>query len=295
MNTRKIHKKEYTVGSLLIMAILVVYVASLIVPMFWALLTSLKGILDYIENPLGFPKVFEFNNYFTAYQYFFVAIDKGGETTYVYIEEMLFNSLLYAVGASFFGTLATTMVAYVTARFNYRFSKIIYWVVVITMILPIVGSLPSEIQVTKALGIYDSIIGMYILKANFLGLYFLVFHAMFKTIPQDYVDAAVMDGAGNFRVFTQIMLPIAKKLFGTVMLIRFIEYWNDYQSPMIYLPTRPTLAVGLFNYSASTINAISSTPLKLAGALMIFVPIFVLFIFMQKQLIGGMSMGGVKE
>jgi len=295
MKNKHKQKKSYSLGIILVMIILWLYVISLIIPMFWAVLTSFKDILDYIENPLGIPNQFKFENYITAYQYFFVAVDDGGNTKYIYIEEMLLNSLLYAVGAAFFSTLATAVVAYVTSRFKYKFSNVVYWIVVITMILPIVGSLPSEIEVTKALGLYDTIFGMYILKANFLGLYFLVFHASFKSIPQDYVDAAVMDGAGNLKIFSKIMLPIVKKLFGTIMLIRFIEYWNDYQTPMIYLPNRPTLAVGLFNYSGSTIGAISSTPLKLAGALMIFVPIFIVFIFMQKQLIGGMSMGGIKE
>ena len=295
MNERRASRKEYSFGIIIVMAILFLYAISLIVPMVWALLTSLKGTLDYIENPLGLPKSYEFKNYLTAYQYFFVSIDQGGHTKFIYIEEMVLNSLLYAVGSAFFATLITCVAAYATSRFPYKFSKMVYWIVVITMILPIVGSLPSEIQVTKFLGLYDTMIGMYILKANFLGLYFLVFHAMFKSIPQDYVDAAVMDGASNLKVFTRIMLPIVGKLFTTVMLIRFIEFWNDYQSPMIYLPTKPTLAVGLFNFSGSTINAISSTPLKLAGALMVFIPIFIMFIFLQKRLIGGMSMGGIKE
>lgn len=279
----------------IVTVVLVLYSISLIYPMIWAFITSFKGTLDYISNPIGLPKVFEFNNYLLAYQHFYINVEVGAESKYIYIEEMIFNSLLFSLGSAFFATFTSTVTAYTTARFDYKFSKVIYWIVIITMILPIVGALPSEIQVTKSLGLYDSIFGLFVLKANFLGLYYLVFYAMFKSVPQDYADAARIDGASNWQIFSKIMLPMAKKLFFTIMLIQFINFWNDYQTPLIYLPTKPTLAVGLFNYSTSTVNAISSTPVKLAGALMVFIPIFIVFIVMQKRLIGGMDMGGVKE
>lgn len=287
--------KNYSLITTIILIVLSLYTISLIYPMIWALMTSFKGTLEYITNPIGFPRVFEFNNYILAYQYFYVTIEKGSEIQYVYIEQMILNSLFYAVGSAFFATFTSALVAYMTARFNYKFSKVIYWIVIITMILPIVGALPSEIQVTKSLGLFDSILGLFVLKANFLGLYFLVFYAMFRSIPKDYEDAAKIDGASNFQIFSRIMMPMAKKIFMTIMLIQFITFWNDYQTPLIYLPTKPTLAVGLFNYSTSTTNAISSTPVKLAGALMVFIPIFFVFIFSQKRLIGGIQMGGIKE
>ena len=287
--------KKYSLLTIVILVILVGYTVSLIYPLLWGFITSFKGTLDYISNPIGFPSRFAYENYLTAYQYFYLTIENGANTEYIYIEEMIMNSLLYAVGGAFFATFTAAITAYATARYNYVFSKIVYWIVIVTMILPIVGNLPSEIQVTKALGLYDSIFGLYILKANFLGLYYLVFYAMFKAIPKDYEDAAKIDGASNFQIFFRIMLPMAKKIFFTIMLIQFITFWNDYQTPLLYLPTKPTLAVGLFNYSTSTINAISSTPVKLAGALMVFIPIFIIFIFTQKRLMGGMQMGGLKE
>ena len=76
---------------------------------------------------------------------------------------------------------------------------------------------------------------------------------------------------------------MAKKLFFTIMLIQFIANWNDYfQTPLLYLPSHPTLAVGLFNFQGSTVNDISSTPLKLA-ALMVYYHIYYLFIFIFKK------------
>ena len=75
------------------------------------------------------------------------------------------------------------------------------------------------------------------------------------------------------------------------MLIQFIANWNDFQTPLLYLPSHPTLAVGLFNFQGSTVNDISSTPLKLAGALMVFIPTFIIFIFFTKTTYGWYGYG----
>ena len=286
---------NYTLAMKIITVILILYSISLIYPMLWAIITSLKGTLDYLGNPIGLPKVYEFNNYVTALRHFYVIVESGATMRYVYIEEMVWNSLFYSIGSAFFSTFTAAITAYATSRFKYKFSNVVYWIVIITMILPIVGSLPSEIQITKALGLYDSIPGLFVLKANFLGLYFLVFYAFFAGVPNDFSDAARIDGASNLKIFTKIMMPMAKKTFLTIMLIQFISNWNDYQTPLLYLPSHPTLAVGLFNFQGSTVNDISSTPIKLAGALMVFIPTFIIFIFLQKPLLGGMDMGGIKE
>lgn len=289
-------KNKHTLGVIIITIILMLYVFSLFLPLFWGIITSLKDSLDYINNPLGFPNKWEFNNYKTAIKYFYVPVEIKGQEKIVYIGEMFLNSLLYSVGGAFISTFVTCIVAYATARFDFKFSKVVYWIVIITMILPIVGSLASEKNIVESLGLYDSMLGMYLLKANFLGLYYLVFYAAFSKIPKDFEEAAIIDGASNFQVMTKVMLPMVSKLFTTIMLIKFIDFWNDYQTPLIYLPTKPTIAVGLLGYSQSYIYQISSPPMKLAGALIVFVPILILFIFLQKRLIGGISsVGGIKE
>lgn len=290
-----IKKRDYTFGMKIVTLILVIYVISLIVPLIWGFITSFKSVIDYIEAPLALPQPWMFSNYITAYNYFFITISHTGSNQYVYIEEMLLNSIIYSVGGAFISTTVTCLVAYVTARFDYKLSKVVYWIVVVTMILPIVGSMASEKMIVMNLGLYDSFLGVFILKANFLGVYYLVFYASFKDIPRDYEEAASIDGANNFQILFKIMLPMVKNVFATILLIKFIDFWNDYQSPLIYLPSKPTISVGLFSYSASAIPEIASTPMKLAGAIMVFLPIFILFIVLQKYLVRGISFGGIKE
>jgi multiple sugar transport system permease protein len=170
----------------------------------------------------------------------------------------------------------------------------VYYIVIVTMILPIVGNLPSEITVAKFFGFYDHIWGLWLMKANFLGMYFLVFFEFFRGIPKEYTEAAKIDGAGNSMILSHIMLPLAKNTFFTVMLITFIGYWNDYQVPLIYLPSYPTAALGMYYMAYTTDNGLSTIPMRMTGAMLMLIPILIVFLIFQKRLIGNLAIGGIK-
>lgn len=293
---KKDEHRKADVFSTILCIVLIAYILSLIIPFLWAILTSFKGRGDYMRNPLGFPKKWLFKNYLTALEKYTVP---GPRMTTIYIETMLFNTIVYAVGGALLQAASGCVVAYCCAKFSkFKISAVYVAVVVITMGLPIIGNKPSELEMMINLGLYDNVFGALVLKLNFLGVYFLVFHAAFKAIPNDYTEAAYIDGAGNFTVFFRLMLPFVSKTFMTVTLIYFINLWNDYQIPLLYLPTNPTLAYGLYYYSVGGGQydpKISSTPMKMAGCMILFIPIFTLFCIFQKHLLGNIMMGGVKE
>ena len=133
------------------------------------------------------------------------------------------------------------------------------------------------------------------MQFNFLGSYYLVFHAMFANVPKDFADAAYIDGAGEWRVMMQIMIPMVKNTFFVIVLLYFIGYWNDYQTPMLYIPSYPTMANGLYQFSQSTDNALATVPMKLTGCMIMFLPILVLFLIFRNKMLGNISMGGLKE
>lgn len=277
------------------LCILILYVVSLLFPSAWGLWTAMKSNLDYLGDPLGLPDTWHFENFLTALDNYMVQVFKDGRTYYFYIESMLLFSLLYAVGAAFFTTFVCCLVAYVTSRFNFVFNKVVYGIVIVTMTLPIVGSLPSEIQMLKMLNLYDNILGMWVLKSNFLGLYYLVFYSTFKSLPKDYSEAAYIDGASNLVVFVRIGLPLVRNIFFTIMLIKFIEFWNDYTATLTYMPSYPTLAFGLYEYSFSAAPEINNTPMRMAGCFVLAVPILIVFLFTHDRMMSNLSMGGVKE
>ena len=165
---------------------------------------------------------------------------------------------------------------------------------IVNIVLTIGGSQPSEIQVAQFLGFYDQIWGLWLMKANFLGMYFLVFYNIFKGIPKEYEEAAKIDGAGNFAILGRVMLPLIRNTFLVVMLIRFIEFWNDYQTPLIYLKHYPTVALGMFNMANTRENGLSTVPMRMTGAMLMLLPILAIFLVFQKKLVGNLTVGGIK-
>ena len=213
------------------------------------------------------------------------------------ILEMYWNSILYCLGSAFFTTLAPCMMAYVVSKFGkkFKFFNIYTSIVIVCMTIPIVGSIPSQLQVAHALHLTDSIVGMWIMKSYFLGMYYLVFISSFAAVPESISEAAKIDGASNFRVFISMMLPMVKLTFFTVMLIKFIEFWNDYQTPHLYFPGFPTIAYGSFYMATNYRGGLAYVPYRMAGCIIVVIPILVVFVLFAERLMSNISMGGLKE
>lgn len=299
MNKTRI-KKGISPFSIIVFVLLVLYTASFLIPMLWGVNLSLKRANDAELNPFSikFPLMFE--NYAKVFEEFKVEVYREGaiRSTKYYIEHMLAFTFVYAVCCSFVNIAVTCFVAYITARFDFKICRIVDAVVIVAMILPIVGSMPSELRIMRALGMYDSLWGMMIMKANFVGgTTFLIFNVAFKGFPKDFAEAAQIDGASNFTVMMSIMMPMIKTTFMTMWLLSFISFWNDYQTPLLYFPSRPTLSYGLYRYTTDTSGggAGNNTPLALAACYLLMLPILVVFLFASEKLIGNVSVGGLKE
>lgn len=297
---RKIKKQKTKLNWLLttILVFLSVYLLSMVLLIAWNMITTLKSTFEYefLENRLGLPKDPTLENYSVALKYFFVKVFDEDTGAYLYynIWSQFGNSLFYAVGCAVTQTLTPCLVAYIVARYRYKFLNVYYMIVIVTMSLPIIGALPSEIMISKTLHLYDTFWGQWIMKAHFLGMYFLVFHAQFKMIPYEYTEAAKIDGASNFRIMTMIIMPLAWSTISTVLLLSFVGFWNDYQAPMLYLPSYPVAAYGIFLFQDSQEQLLSYTPTKLAGITLLAIPIVVVFLVFQNKLMTNLSIGGLK-
>ncbi len=279
-------------------AILLTYTIAMFLLLLWAVITSLKFQIDFRTNVLGFPSEkfgWAFENFSIVFSKFQSIVISNGQQKYVDFWGMLTNTMLYAGVGSIISAFVPCIVAYVTAKFDYKFNTVLYGIVIVAMVLPIVGSAPSEMQILKELGIYNTIWGNWIQKFHFLGMYFLVYYAAFKSFPSTYMEAAYIDGASEAHVFFKVVFPLVRNTFFTVLVIKFIELWNDYQSPLLYLPGYPTLAVGLFNLGNSTVGELSWVPRKMAACIILLIPVLSLFIAFKDKLMGNLTMGGIKE
>ena len=114
-------------------------------------------------------------------------------------------------------------------------------------------------------------------------------------IPTSYSEAARIDGAGNLRIFISVVFPLVRNMFLTVFILHFITCWNEYQVPLLYLPSMPTVAFGVYEFTNSQLNELSSIPMKLTGCMLMLFPVLIVFAIFNKQLMEGVSMGGLKE
>ena len=201
--------------------------------LFWALISSLKSLLDFGYNPFGFPRTgkaygWRFENYYIAYRIMNVQIVTATEITYVKAAGMFLNSILYASGCALFAVFWTSLVAYCCAKFDYKICKIIYAMVVVVIILPIVGALPSEVQMSKTLGLYNSIPGLWIMRSGFQNVNFLVFYGVFKAVPKTYSEAAAIDGASSLQRMVRITLPLVSPFTSYQLITGLIGGLNSF-------------------------------------------------------------------
>ncbi|MCQ2742101.1 MAG: carbohydrate ABC transporter permease [Bacilli bacterium] len=294
---------KLSASSIFILVILLVYTAFLAFLIFWAFMVAFQTTDKQIFNKCGgayykMPPHFELH--------FAEVIEKlqlnglPGEAKQNFFD-ILRNSLLYSVLSAFLKTLIPCLTAYACARFNFKTGKVVYTAVLMAMIVPLVGSQSSELELVSkfVVGDYsliiDNVIGTSLLKANMLGLYFFVFYSTFESMPKDYFEAARIDGAGNWSVLFKIAFPLVKNVFLTVFIIEFVQFWNDYQTPMVYLNHRPTLGFALWQLSFGTAGAALSNPvLAMTTVILCALPVVILFIIFKDKFMGNLTMGGIK-
>ncbi|MBE5752063.1 MAG: carbohydrate ABC transporter permease [Clostridiales bacterium] len=291
-------KSSFSILNVVLFIILAFYSVLMLFMLGWSFISSVKTQGDFTVNPLSLPQFgWHFDNYSKAFEAITIRLRlEGGGFRDIYLMEMFGYSLLFSVGCAFFGTISPCVVAYLVAKFNKKLNHVLYAIVIFTMIVPIVGNLPSMLQVLETLQLHNTLWGVWLMKANFMGLYFLVFYGMFKSISWEYAEAAIMDGAGHFRIFFNIMIPLAKNTIATIFILLFIQYWNDYQTPLIYIPDMPTAAYGLYTFiNGNKVNGLLQTPpIQLAGGMVLLFPILVMFLLLKDRLMGNISVGGLK-
>ena len=298
MKISKEMKTKFSPLTIILCVVLTVYVV-LLALLGWAFITASKAYAGdyssfepdlYPDNILGLPKKFVlFEN---------ISEINQGFSNFTLLE-MAGNTVLYSVGCSLVKVVVTCVVAYLCARYDNWFSKVVHSTVIITMIVPIVGSQAAEIQMSKELLLYNEIWGMWLMRANFLGMYFLVFHSVFKSMPAGYYEAAKIDGASDWSILCKIALPLVKFTFWSIFLIVFIEYWNDYLIPNLYLPDYKTLSLALYQQSQGqelkgSMMYLQQVPYVMSTVLLVALPVIVIFAVFSDRLMGNLSVGGLK-
>lgn len=315
----KSRNKNLNVAVIIVFTILLVYTLFLIFMLCWGFMTSFKSYRDFQTdgNVLGLPNLERWNtkkgehlfyNYQTvienfeltqnAYYYTGLNLDtlvKAKSTTGIL--GTVWNSFLYAFVGSVIIAFVPAVVGYVCAKYPYRWSTVMYSIVITVMVLPIVGTTPARITLMRRLGIFNEIWGDWIVCLTFTNMYFLVFYAFFQGMSGTYAEAAEVDGASQFRTMVNICMPLASKMIVTIILIFFISRWNDYNTPLLMMPTKPTIAYAIYDLVTLSTNAghLKAPPAQIAACMFLAIPMLILFVCLKDKLMGNLSMGGIKE
>lgn len=262
------------VGSYLI---LLVFAAIYIGPLLMLINTSFKTLPEFFRSATGLAETINFDNFVEAW-------------TRANFPRYLVNSALYTTVATTVFVLTSVFVAFPIARGYFKGSRWIYTLYIIALFLP--PALIPQFQLVLHLGLYNTRLGYILLfLINPIGIIILVNYI--KSIPRELDESAAMDGCGYFRFVLQIILPLIRPAVATVIVLHAIGIWNELILPTIYLTNQRLYPVtrGLIVFEGVYG---SNWPALAAAVLMLMLPMLVLYMFLQRYIIAGLTEGSVK-
>jgi len=252
-----------------------------LVPIFWMIINSFKTEQEYAADPFSFPTGIELSNYVKAW-------DIANMDTY-FINSFLitFISLIVTV---FLGALA----AFFLSRFEFKLRGFTYALFLLGMLVPIHATLIPIFLIMQKLSLIDTYFSLILPYTAFhLSLTVFILEGFMRGFPKDMEESGIMDGAGIFRIFWSIILPLTRPAMATVVILNFIYNWNEYLFALVLITSNSlkTLPLGLSNFvGLETANY----TLQMAALTIAFIPIVVFYLLLQKQLVTGMTAGAVK-
>lgn len=256
-------------------------------PLFWTAMSSLKTIPEmFAFPPVLIPAVPQWSNYWTVLN---ISYPVG---------RWFLNSVLVVLLTTSGSLVTASLVAYSLARFDYRGRDVLFMITLATMMLPAQVTLIPQFVLFYKLGWINTILPLWV-PHWFGGGAFAIFlmRQFFLTLPRDLDEAALIDGAGYFRIFWLILLPLCKPVLATLAIITIIASWSDFLGPLIYLnsPEKFTVSVGLQFFKA--VPEVGGEPMQhllMAACIMSMIPIIVIFFFGQRFFVQGIVMSGIK-
>ncbi|GHO89813.1 carbohydrate ABC transporter permease [Dictyobacter formicarum] len=263
--------------------VLVILSCILLFPLAWMLSTSLKLPSDVFTIPIQwFPHPIAWDNYAHAVQDFpFWAF--------------LGNTLFYCISDTILVVASSAISAYAFARLRWRGREVVFVIMLATMMIPFPATMIPTYLIFKWLGWLNSFKPLILPDLTASPFYVFLLRQFFMTIPNELSEAAFVDGASHLRVFWQIMLPLAKPALLVVAIFTFTSDWNNFLGPLIYLndQSKYTLALGLQWFQGSQWHG-AHYELMMAAALLMTLPMVVLFFVAQKYFVQGITMTGSK-
>ena len=261
---------------------LIVLVVITVLPFVWVISGSLRTTDDILANPGAWlPTHATFDNFVRLFS-------KNGFSTF------LSNSVVVAIVIVIGNIIAASMAGFALAKLEFRGKRIAFAAVLIALMVPFSATFVPQFVVTVQLGLVDTLAGI-ALPSLVLPISIFIMRQFAAGIPDELLEAARIDGANEVRIFFQIFLPLAGPAVATVTIMSFLASWNNFIWPLIVAQSADsyTLPVGLAAMSQAAQN-VTDYGLVLAGAVIVMLPVLVLFLFLQRYFVQGIVSTGLK-
>ena len=273
---------RYRFGYWLSMLLLGLFCVLVLAPFAWVLATSLRLPAESFSVP---PEWIPLNPDFSNYEQVFARIPFWRQIS---------NSLIVSV-AIVLGQLVTASLAgYAFARLDFPGKSLLFWLIMATMMVPIQATIiPVYVLLSKYLNLADTLTAL-ILPALPTAFGTFLLRQYFMTIPKEFEEAAVIDGANPFQVFYRIYLPLISGGLAVLAVLTFNFHWNEFFRPLVFMISQEkfTIPLGLFNLQGYMMTG--SISVVLAGIVLSMIPVMIVYLFGQRYLIEGIMMGGLK-
>lgn len=265
-------------------AILLAMAVLMIFPLVWLVSTSLK---EPSKQMLWPPQVIPNPVYFKNYSELFVLTPMGA---------YLYNSFKISILSVFGVCFSSSLAAFAFARMRFRGSRVLFGILLGTMMLPYAVTIIPTFVIMKYLGWLNTHLPLIV--PSFFGSAYFVFllRQSYRAIPQDLFDSATIDGAGFFQIYYKIFIPLGMPALVTVALFAFLGSWNDLFGPLIYLSSQEkmTVALGLTYLRGRAGTGVEKVGVIMAGAMLGVIPMLILYTYGQKYFIQGLARTGLK-
>jgi ABC-type glycerol-3-phosphate transport system permease component len=259
---------------------LAIIAAVMIIPFLWMLLLSFKMQTEISLANTFLPKIWTIQNYIKVFRT-------------VPILYWFRNSVFVTVTVTAMVLFSSSLVGYVFAKFEFRFKNLLFWFILATMMVPPQTTMIPSFLLINKLGLYDKLPSL-ILPGMIGGFGIFLCRQFIEDIPDSLCEAALIEGAHPFYIYFRIIIPLIRPAIGALTIFTFLQYWNDYMLPLLYLNDvknmTMSLAIAFFSTQRTTdLGAI------MAAAALVMLPVTVVFLVFQKQFIKGVAMTGMKS
>lgn len=269
------------VAKSLVVVVLSMFAIAALYPLVFTILSSFKSSGEFATNPMGLPASLSLINYIETFQ----RMEVG---------RLLFNSVISTVGAMILTTVSALFVAYVVTKTTFPGRNLVFLFIISMLVIPSQAIIYPLHQTILDIGLGGSYEGLILSLAAFglpLGTYILA--AYFRAVPDEMIEAARMDGAGHLRMLFSVLLPVSLPALAALSILNFVWMWNDLLLPLVIMggTERTTLMVGVALLSG---QYDISVPLISAGLIIALLPVVIVYLVMQRQIMSGAIAGAVK-